>query len=236
LLYLRVKTYKSLSFSIFGVILVFSWISTNALIALKIFEINLTIKSYFKCIWNLIESLIQINKMSATYFSDPAFARAFDPLHVPCQPKNLPFPPNHKPGAHKFSENYYSMFPWVEYSLSTHSAYCYYCRHFCSRKAEPAFKSNGFKGWKNAKKLLLEHHLSEDHKFAHQKFISAKVTHADSAKSVLSQIDLQHLKNVATNRSNLRSILRSIKFCAYQGTILNYEYILVLYERINNLF
>ncbi|KAL4121826.1 hypothetical protein QTP88_014259 [Uroleucon formosanum] len=109
----------------------------------------------------------------------------------PYQPNNIIFPQH---SGRKFRPEWYSSFPWIEYSPSSNSAFCFYCRAFPSNTSDPTFVSVGFKQWSKASyKSFPQHEKSFGHKEA-----SAKLAGYKSSKKS-------------------GSIINSLLYCARQG-------------------
>ncbi|KAL4149541.1 hypothetical protein QTP88_003470 [Uroleucon formosanum] len=131
----------------------------------------------------------------------------------PYQPNNIIFPQH---SGRKFRPEWYSSFPWIEYSPSSNSAFCFYCRAFPSNTSDPTFVSVGFKQWSKASyKSFPQHEKSFRHKEA-----SAKLAGYKSSKksgSIISKVNTHHQQIVADNRAYLKCILDSLLYCARQG-------------------
>jgi len=72
----------------------------------------------------------------------------------PYQPNDCDFP---KTNGRQFRKQWYNTHSWLEYSTTSNSAYCFYCRVFPSLNNEVAFVSNGFKAWHKATKSFISH-------------------------------------------------------------------------------
>ncbi|KAL4091238.1 hypothetical protein QTP88_025960 [Uroleucon formosanum] len=131
----------------------------------------------------------------------------------PYQPNNIIFPQH---SGRKFRPEWYSSYPWIEYSPSSNSAFCFYCRAFPSNTSDPTFVSVGFKQWSKASyKSFPQHEKSFRHKEA-----SAKLAGYKSSKksgSIISKVNTHHQQIVADNRAYLKCILDSLLYCARQG-------------------
>ncbi|KAL4098362.1 hypothetical protein QTP88_022991 [Uroleucon formosanum] len=131
----------------------------------------------------------------------------------PYQPNNIIFPQH---SGRKFRPEWYSSFPWIEYSPSSNSAFCFYCRAFPSNTSDPTFVSVGFKQWSKASyKSFPQHEKSFGYKEA-----SAKLAGYKSSKksgSIISKVNTHHQQIVADNRAYLKCILDSLLYCARQG-------------------
>ncbi|XP_034093508.1 zinc finger MYM-type protein 1-like [Gymnodraco acuticeps] len=67
------------------------------------------------------------------------------------QPNLKTFPKTlHGAAKRSFHKEWYSSWPWLEYSLSQDAAYCFACRHFVSAKASVFTAEHGYSNWKKA--------------------------------------------------------------------------------------
>ncbi|XP_026811042.1 zinc finger MYM-type protein 1-like [Rhopalosiphum maidis] len=131
----------------------------------------------------------------------------------PYQPNNIIFPQHL---GRKFRTEWYTSFPWIEYSPSSNSAYCFYCRVFPSKTSDPTFVSVGFKQWSKASfKSFPQHEKSFGHKEASAKLAGYK--NSKKSGSIISKVNTHHQQIVADNRAYLKCILDSLLFCARQG-------------------
>ncbi|XP_022168058.1 zinc finger MYM-type protein 1-like [Myzus persicae] len=131
----------------------------------------------------------------------------------PYQPKNYDFP---KRGGRKFRSEWFISFPWLEYSPSKDSAYCFYCRAFPSNKSDITFISEGFRQWSKACfKSFPKHEQSVPHKESITKI--AGYNEAKKSGSIINKVNTQYNQEVAENREYLKCVLETLLFCARQG-------------------
>ncbi|KAL4148283.1 hypothetical protein QTP88_002559 [Uroleucon formosanum] len=131
----------------------------------------------------------------------------------PYQPNNIIFPQH---SGRKFRPEWYSSFPWIEYSPSSNSAFCFYCRAFPSNTSDPTFVSVGFKQWSKASyKSFPQHEKSFGHKEAIAKLAGYKSS--KKSGSIISKVNTHHQQIVADNRAYLKCILDSLLYCARQS-------------------
>ncbi|KAL4148362.1 hypothetical protein QTP88_002626 [Uroleucon formosanum] len=137
------------------------------------------------------------------------FSSGFEPY----QPNNIIFP---QLSGRKFRPEWYSSFPWIEYSPSSNSAFCFYCRAFPSNTSDPTFVSVGFKQWSKASyKSFPQHEKSFGHKEAIAKLAGYKSS--KKSGSIISKVNTHHQQIVADNRAYLKCILDSLLYCARQS-------------------
>ena len=93
----------------------------------------------------------------------------------PCQPKNHNFEYTNKSGVdRRFCRAWFKEFPWIEYSVTKDSAFCFVCYLFKDKTKYPggdAFVKNGFRNW-NMKSRLKKHEgeVSSAHAEAQEKY------------------------------------------------------------------
>ncbi|KAL4148872.1 hypothetical protein QTP88_003017 [Uroleucon formosanum] len=179
-------------------------------------------RMYFSIIVDSTPDITKIDQLtiaiSDNFIQDPGekstnalilFSSGFGPY----QPNNIIFPQH---SGRKFRPEWYSSFPWIEYSPSSNSAFCFYCRAFPSNTSDPTFVSVGFKQWSKASyKSFPQHEKSFGYKEA-----SAKLAGYKSSKksgSIISKVNTHHQQIVADNRAYLKCILDSLLYCARQG-------------------
>ena len=120
-----------------------------------------------------------------------------------------------------FRQNWYTLHPWLEYSVIMDSTYCYACRHFSTPKApDTVFVSTpGFRNWKNAtmrKAGFSVHAKSERHKCAmiawrdYQSAVKNDATLADI-------LNKEHTKQVQENRAYIKTIGEVLLLTATQN-------------------
>lgn len=130
----------------------------------------------------------------------------------PYQPTNYNF---NKVKVRQFRKEWYLKFPWLEYSPSKDSVFCFYCRALPSASCDKAFVTNGFKSWKKMNEYSNNHSKSVGHKESLTKYAGFKS--AIKQGSVISKIDSNHSKVVKENREYIKYLLETILYCAYQG-------------------
>jgi hypothetical protein len=136
----------------------------------------------------------------------------------PTQPK-INFPKRIISGSSRsFSSTWYEKFFWLEYSLSKDAVFCFVCRHFSVQKAHEVLINSGYSDWKNFGKMCDKHESSNSHKTCLSKYkgwMDSKKTGA-----VTTKINDQVAKEIEKNRDCLKSIVRSVLFCARQNIAL----------------
>ena len=120
-----------------------------------------------------------------------------------------------------FQSRWYSIYPWLEYSVSHDSAFCHPCRHF-QISPDPTFTSVGFRDWKHAlgnKGVLSIHSSSATHTAAMLNWNEYK-KRINSDSSVVVQLDRLGAKVIADNRKYVESLMEGVLYCAEQGIAL----------------
>ncbi|CAF1035837.1 unnamed protein product [Adineta ricciae] len=139
----------------------------------------------------------------------------------PAQPKLATYPFDKDKRC--FHSQWFLQFSWLEYSVQTDFAYCYYCRHFNSsarlntRNQSDAFV-NGFHSWKNAfskKQGFSKHELSQSHKQAVVNF-EEYVLRKKSSSNVIQVLDRSRNQVIEQNRTKLKKIISLLHLCARQ--------------------
>lgn len=141
----------------------------------------------------------------------------------PRQP-NLKIYPTTKFGnkMRNFNNKWYSIFPWLEYSIMADAVYCFPCRHFSHKidYGESTFISCGFKNWKRALEKeagLRKHGNSTDHKNNEVKWVSYKsLCNKVDSGSVATLMNTAHLNLVKENRTYIAIIIDALLFTATQ--------------------
>jgi hypothetical protein len=142
----------------------------------------------------------------------------------PAQPKLKSYPRNQD--NRSFLAKWYDGRPWLEYSITMDSSYCYYCRHFgaptSSSNKKPqtdAFLSNGFKNWKKAldKTKGFDQHLqSQGHILA----ASSYATYQQRERSqcnVIQTLDKGRIEQIRRNRERIAKIASALLLCSRQA-------------------
>lgn len=104
--------------------------------------------------------------------------------------------------------------------------FCFYCRHFATstshEKQQDVLIVSGYSDWKNISGMTKKHNEANSHKtsFAkYQGFVTSK-----SVGAVTLQINSHVEENITKNREILKSIIRSILYCARQDIGLRGHY------------
>ncbi|CAF1470107.1 unnamed protein product [Adineta steineri] len=122
-----------------------------------------------------------------------------------------------------FQNRWFTNRPWLEYSIESNKAYCYYCRHFgltnimINRNQSDAFLK-GFHNWKIAlekNKGLKLHESSTAHITATHNY-SEFVKREQSKLNVLNIVDQGRLEQIRKNRERLIKIASTILLCGRQ--------------------
>ncbi|XP_044171572.1 uncharacterized protein LOC122955905 [Acropora millepora] len=143
----------------------------------------------------------------------------------PDQPKNFKFPQRTFGNTKKrsFQPVWFEQRPWLHYVEKTDMVLCFTCvkaiqnNMLSSTKADPQFTRIGYSNWKNAmdkKKGFQKHALSESHKEAVARVITAPATTTGDVGELLSE---KHAKEKAINRKILLTILSNVRFLARQA-------------------
>ena len=144
----------------------------------------------------------------------------------PNQPKNFKFPQRTFGNSTKkrsFQPVWFEQRPWLHYVEKTDMVLCFTCvkaiqnNMLSSTKADPQFTRIGYSNWKNAmdkKKGFEKHALSESHKEAVARVITAPATTTGDVGELLSE---KHAKEKAINRKILLTILSNVRFLARQA-------------------
>ena len=129
----------------------------------------------------------------------------------PAQPILNNFPKD-STGRH-FRPDWYSMFPWLEYSVSQQKVFCFACRKFGTNtcKSEIAFTANGFSNWKKALengKGLKKHNNSSDHTLSMVRWEDKKMISEGKKKSIVNLIDPERESLVKNNQEYFSMLIK----------------------------
>lgn len=148
-------------------------------------------------------------------------------IEGPKQPKLNKYPQtsfgsNKNKRMRSFSSNYYSEYPWLEYSIMKDAAFCFPCRFFSLKNngEYEVFTVKGFNNWKKASekcKGFSRHNSGEEHVKCQAKWDMYKNSKVDGENSVLAQINQAHLNLVQENREYIKILARVLLFTANQG-------------------
>ena len=130
----------------------------------------------------------------------------------PYQPIDVEFI---KINGRSFRTEWYSQFPWIEFSEHLQAAFCFNCRVFPSKNAEKTFTNVGFKNWKKGIEKFTQHQKCNAHKESTCKLSS--YTFSKKNGSVISELNLAHKNSVSQNREYIRCLLKTFLFSARQG-------------------
>ena len=110
---------------------------------------------------------------------------------------------NVKGKVRHFQSGWFVRFPWLHYSLTTHSALCYPCAKAdmqklttTNTKSEEAFISSGFSNWKKAIERFSQHEKSSCHRHA------VSQLHQIKSGPVIAQLSVQNAAEQATARAH----------------------------------
>ena len=180
---------------------------------------------------------------------------AQDKSQLPRQPTGMMFP-HRLYGSTKrcFQANWYSDYPWLEYSVERDAVFCFSCRFF-GVSADRALTCVGFRDWKHArgKNGTLTFHDTACSKH-HSAILSWKAYQSTvtSNSSVAIYLDRGRIKTIEENRAYVKAILECILYCCQQGLPLrghrelidtedssintgNFRSLVVLQSRSNNI-
>src|SRR3954470_3639725 len=122
----------------------------------------------------------------------------------------------------RFQYSYFTNFPWLEYSLSTHSAYCLPCFVFTKKPSgrcgSDTFTVKGFINWKkvnDGKDCAFLTHMGKDSNSAHNYSVRCfenlknSITHVD--KAIVQATE----KKVLDARLRLKVTIDSIRYALF---------------------
>ena len=121
-----------------------------------------------------------------------------------------------------FNSNWYTKYPWIEYSVKKDAAFCYACRFFpstSSNRVEEAFTQVGFRDLKHAMGshgMLVKHNNSCNHKQAMASWCeyvrnSKRGTSTENAMSGIQK------RRIEDNRHYMKTVSETILLCAKQN-------------------
>lgn len=124
-----------------------------------------------------------------------------------------------------FKSEWYTSFPWLEYSVTSNSAFCFACRMFSTsngqRSGSAVFVTEGYRNWKKALQKdggLRLHSNSAAHKLCQASWASFKQMKEKGAEnSVAVHLSEAYLKEVRENRHYISVIADVLRFSAIQG-------------------
>lgn len=131
----------------------------------------------------------------------------------PFQPKLQIFPRTTFGNKNRsFHQQYYEEFPWLEYSPTSDSAYCFPCRMFKSNslnigQSDEAFTTRGFKTWSTSTTSFKKHQKTKSHFHSTE---SLSNFHKKSIDVVLDEAKELVLSKRESDRLNNRSIMQRL--------------------------
>lgn len=141
----------------------------------------------------------------------------------PCQPqlrKEEYEPTYFGSQRRRFQASWFKTFPWLEYSIAKHAAFCFPCFLFeKDASSQHAFTINGFKNWKrvndNERCAFLVHigGCNSPHKKALKSLEGLKnvTRHIDKV------INSQSLEEIKKNRLRLRATIEAVRWLSLQA-------------------
>ncbi|KAG0411775.1 hypothetical protein HPB47_011113 [Ixodes persulcatus] len=144
----------------------------------------------------------------------------------PVQPVLQSFPvTKYGSDSRTFKSEWYTSFPWLEYSVTSNSAFCFSCRMFSTsngqRSGSAVFVTEGYRNWKKALQKdggLRLHSNSAAHKLCQASWASFKQMKEKGAEnSVAVHLSEAYLKEVRENRHYISVIADVLRFSAIQG-------------------
>ncbi|CAN1779064.1 Zinc finger MYM-type protein 1, partial [Linum perenne] len=143
------------------------------------------------------------------------------------QPKHIYFRPRkYNDKARKFQQHWYKEFNWLEYSSTTHKAYCFPCFLFGeNEKSTSALLHDGFDGWKRVhqgKECVFRVHIGTSSSSVHNRCVAYGIalmkpsTHIDQVIQRISSVEIN--KHRLRLKATITVILRlALQGCAFRG-------------------
>ncbi|XP_039146840.1 zinc finger MYM-type protein 1-like [Dioscorea cayenensis subsp. rotundata] len=122
------------------------------------------------------EKNTDVNFNSNDIISDPGLQKSIEDFDIgirdqvrreyltrgPCQPTGHSFPQKeHGKQRRSFQDAWFKQYPWLEYSVTKNSAYCFWCYLFTPSRGnqirEDAFTKKGFNNWKKSLEKFVKH-------------------------------------------------------------------------------
>ncbi len=139
----------------------------------------------------------------------------------PIQP-TIDFPGTYFKGEcfqRSFQISWYTLFPWITYTVKDDSVYCYACCRFkviTDERSKGVFIDKGFRNWRKALERLKLHQDTDGHKTCMVMWVQQRKMQARQS-SVAKQISSHHQRVVEGNRLYLKYINETLVFCAKQN-------------------
>ena len=154
---------------------------------------------------------------------DIASTTAFPPV----QPVNITFPVTVYSGkSRSFNPAWYSIYPWLEYSIQKDACYCYSCRLLGSgpgSKCEKIFTLVGFKDWKHAtgkSGVLSKHDASCVHRKSVISWNQYKIN-SERKTSISDRLETCRSQQITQNRHYMKTLAEIILLCSHQEIALH---------------
>ncbi|CAN1815690.1 Zinc finger MYM-type protein 1 [Linum perenne] len=143
------------------------------------------------------------------------------------QPKQVYFRPRqYHDNSRKFQVHWYKEFNWLEYSPTTHKAYCFPCFLFGeNEKSSSALLHDGFDSWKRVhqgKECVFRIHIGTSSSSVHNRCVAYGIalmkpsTHIDQVIQRISSVEIS--KHRLRLKATITVILRlALQGCAFRG-------------------
>ncbi|CAN0926226.1 hypothetical protein LINGRAHAP2_LOCUS35219, partial [Linum grandiflorum] len=144
-------------------------------------------------------------------------------LHKAYQPKLLYYKPRQVGNKmRRFQEAWYGEFHWLEYSPTTHKAYCFPCFLFRDKlheKQASALVENGFSNWKrvNGKDCAFLQHVGSSSSPVHNKCVATAYALMKPAGHIDKVIQRISREEVLKHRLRLKTIIMVVRELVLKG-------------------
>ncbi|XBI95566.1 hypothetical protein VPH35_032002 [Triticum aestivum] len=147
----------------------------------------------------------------------------------PNQPKREKYKAIGKPGhRRRFQYNYFRDFPsWLEYSLTSHSAYCLYCFLFSKNRKKrggfDVFTTQGFNNWKkvhDGQKCALLVHMGSSPCSQHNNAVRDGHALLDQSNHLANIFEVKTMGDKEKDRLRLRTTIAVVKWLTFQSCAL----------------
>ena len=159
----------------------------------------------------ILSTTVNVTQSSSSHSSSALPADiAKDKFNKPVQPEGITFP-SRMFGSNKrsFQHTWYSIFPWLEYSIQRDSVYCFPCRLF-GVNPDPILTVTGFSDWKHGKGkrgTLNIHDSSHKHRAAVLSWKDFQSTNENNT-SIANQLERGRKKVIKENRQYVCTYLK----------------------------
>ena len=142
------------------------------------------------------------------------------PAFPPVQPTNIKYPSTVISGkSRSFNPKWYTLYPWLEYSVQQDACFCYSCRLFgTGTKGERTFTVSGFKDWKHATGkggVLSKHNSSCAHKQSDIAWNQYKIN-TRRKTTVSERLGIARAEQVVHNQHYVKTLAEIILLCCHQ--------------------